>query len=41
MPGLLACARMLEDLLGHELPGQTLKAGLYGIGNLEDDEDLL
>src|SRR5215213_12007053 len=28
LPGLLACARMLEDLLGHELPGQTLKAGL-------------
>ena len=28
LPGLLACARILEDLLGHELPGQTLKAGL-------------
>lgn len=28
LPGLLACARMLEDLLGRELPGQTLKAGL-------------
>lgn len=28
LPGLLSCARMLEDLLGHELPGQTLKAGL-------------
>jgi hydroxymethylglutaryl-CoA lyase len=28
LPGLLACARMLEDLLGHELPGQTIKAGL-------------
>jgi hydroxymethylglutaryl-CoA lyase len=28
LPGLLACARMLEDLLGHELTGQTLKAGL-------------
>ena len=28
LPGLLDCARMLEDLLGHELPGQTLKAGL-------------
>jgi len=28
LPGLLACARRLEDLLGHELPGQTLKAGL-------------
>jgi hydroxymethylglutaryl-CoA lyase len=28
LPGLLACARTLEDLLGHELPGQTLKAGL-------------
>ena len=28
LPGLLACARMLEELLGHELPGQTLKAGL-------------
>jgi hydroxymethylglutaryl-CoA lyase len=28
LPGLLDCARMLQDLLGHELPGQTLKAGL-------------
>lgn len=28
LPGLLACAHMLEDLLGHELPGQTLRAGL-------------
>jgi hydroxymethylglutaryl-CoA lyase len=28
LPGLLACARMLEGLLGHDLPGQTLKAGL-------------
>jgi hydroxymethylglutaryl-CoA lyase len=28
LPGLLACAHMLEDLLGHELPGQTIKAGL-------------
>jgi hydroxymethylglutaryl-CoA lyase len=28
LPGLLACARMLEALLGHELPGQTIKAGL-------------
>src|SRR5215208_5948502 len=28
LPGLLSCARMLQDLLGHELPGQTIKAGL-------------
>jgi hydroxymethylglutaryl-CoA lyase len=28
LPGLLACAHMLEQLLGHELSGQTLKAGL-------------
>ncbi|MDQ2998995.1 MAG: hydroxymethylglutaryl-CoA lyase [Chloroflexota bacterium] len=28
LPRLLACARMLEELLGHELPGQTLKADL-------------
>jgi hydroxymethylglutaryl-CoA lyase len=28
LAGLLACARMLEELLGHEVPGQTLKAGL-------------
>ena len=28
LPELLACARMLEDLLGHVLPSQTLKAGL-------------
>src|SRR6476619_628001 len=28
LPALMACARMLEGLLGHELPGQTLKAGL-------------
>lgn len=27
---LLACARTLEQALGHELPGQTLKAGLCG-----------
>jgi hydroxymethylglutaryl-CoA lyase len=28
LPGLLACARRLEGLLGHDLPGQTLRAGL-------------
>jgi hydroxymethylglutaryl-CoA lyase len=28
LPGLLTCAHMLEDLLGHELPSQTIKAGL-------------
>ncbi len=43
LPGLLDCARMLEDLLGHELPGQTLKAGLCkhlpaGGGPRESDE---
>jgi hydroxymethylglutaryl-CoA lyase len=28
LPGLLNCARMLEGLLGHEVPGQTIKAGI-------------
>jgi hydroxymethylglutaryl-CoA lyase len=28
LPGLVECARMLEGLLGHEVPGQTIKAGL-------------
>jgi hydroxymethylglutaryl-CoA lyase len=28
LPGLLVCARMLQDLLGHALPSQTLKTGL-------------
>ena len=28
LPALLKCARLLEDLLGHEVPGQTIKAGL-------------
>jgi hydroxymethylglutaryl-CoA lyase len=28
LPGLLDCARMLEGLLGHEVPGQTIKAGI-------------
>jgi hydroxymethylglutaryl-CoA lyase len=28
LPALMACARLLEDLLGHEVPGQTIKAGL-------------
>jgi hydroxymethylglutaryl-CoA lyase len=28
LPGLLACAHMFEGLLGHDLPGQTLRAGL-------------
>lgn len=28
LPGLLDCARMLEGLLGHEVPGQTVKAGI-------------
>ncbi|HEU5097992.1 MAG TPA: hydroxymethylglutaryl-CoA lyase [Roseiflexaceae bacterium] len=28
LPALIACARLLEDLLGHEVPGQTIKAGL-------------
>ena len=28
LPALIACARLLEELLGHEVPGQTIKAGL-------------
>jgi hydroxymethylglutaryl-CoA lyase len=28
LPKLLECSRLLEDLLGHEVPGQTIKAGL-------------
>jgi hydroxymethylglutaryl-CoA lyase len=28
LPALMACARTLEELLGHEVPGQTIKAGL-------------
>jgi hydroxymethylglutaryl-CoA lyase len=28
LPALIVCARMLEALLGHEVPGQTIKAGL-------------
>jgi len=28
LPALLECARLLERLLGHEVPGQTIKAGL-------------
>ncbi|HET9222692.1 MAG TPA: hydroxymethylglutaryl-CoA lyase [Roseiflexaceae bacterium] len=28
LPALMACARMLEGLLGHEVPGQTIKAGI-------------
>jgi hydroxymethylglutaryl-CoA lyase len=28
LPALLDCARLLESLLGHEVPGQTLKAGV-------------
>lgn len=28
LPKLLGCARMLEHMLKHEVPGQTLKAGL-------------
>jgi hydroxymethylglutaryl-CoA lyase len=30
LPALLGCARLLEELLGHEVPGQTIKAGLCG-----------
>jgi hydroxymethylglutaryl-CoA lyase len=30
LPALMACARMLEGLLGHEVPGQTIKAGICG-----------
>jgi hydroxymethylglutaryl-CoA lyase len=28
LPALIACARLIERLLGHEVPGQTIKAGL-------------
>lgn len=28
LPGLMSCARMLEQLLGREVPGQTIKAGV-------------
>jgi hydroxymethylglutaryl-CoA lyase len=28
LPALMQCARMLERLLGHEVPGQTIKAGI-------------
>jgi hydroxymethylglutaryl-CoA lyase len=28
LPALMDCARALEGLLGHEVPGQTIKAGL-------------
>lgn len=30
LPALMACARNLETLLGHEVPGQTIKAGICG-----------
>ncbi|MBC8159673.1 MAG: hydroxymethylglutaryl-CoA lyase [Roseiflexaceae bacterium] len=30
LPALIACARNLELLLGHEVPGQTIKAGICG-----------
>jgi hydroxymethylglutaryl-CoA lyase len=28
LPALIGCARLLEELLGHPVPGQTIKAGL-------------
>jgi len=28
LPALMQCARMLETLVGHEVPGQTIKAGI-------------
>jgi hydroxymethylglutaryl-CoA lyase len=30
LPALMQCARTLEGLLGHEVPGQTIKAGVCG-----------
>lgn len=30
LPNVIACARNLEQLLGHEVPGQTIKAGICG-----------
>jgi hydroxymethylglutaryl-CoA lyase len=35
LPNVLTCARSLEHLLGHEVPGQTVKAGICG--HLEPD----
>ena len=28
LPALMECARTLEEMLGHEVPGQTIKAGM-------------
>lgn len=30
LPQIVSCARSLEQLLGHEVPGQTVKAGICG-----------
>jgi hydroxymethylglutaryl-CoA lyase len=30
LEALISCARLLEELLGHELPGQVMKAGICG-----------
>ncbi|HEX6290557.1 MAG TPA: hydroxymethylglutaryl-CoA lyase [Herpetosiphonaceae bacterium] len=30
LPNVMACARSLEHLLGHEVPSQTIKAGICG-----------
>jgi hydroxymethylglutaryl-CoA lyase len=30
LPALMGCARALEELLGHEVPGQLIKAGICG-----------
>jgi hydroxymethylglutaryl-CoA lyase len=30
LPQMIACARRLEALLGHDVPGQTIKAGMCG-----------
>lgn len=30
LPRIVSCARSLEQLLGHEVPGQTVKAGICG-----------
>ncbi len=30
LPKVIACAQSLEKLLGHEVPGQTIKAGICG-----------
>ncbi len=30
LEALISCARLLEEFLGHKLPGQVMKAGICG-----------